>query len=315
VRCQPSGNEETGALERLRAPTSPSKLSATRSFSPVSGSTCTFDQLAFRRRLGRRELELDRQQPAGDIGAQLADQLLEQREGFGLVLVERVALAVAAQANDVLEVVEVGQVLAPLLVDHAQQEVLLHLAHLRRGEQLLAIGGARVGGVLDALEDLVRADAFLGRPGGDRQVEAQHILHLEGQGMDVPLVGVGLRRHQPHDHLVDGVAAELVDDLRQVFRQHELGALLEHSFALVVHDVVVLEQVLADLVVALLDPSLGGGDGPVQPLVGDGLVFLHPEGAHDRIEALAGEDAQQVVLAGEEELGVAGVALAAGASA
>ena len=52
------------------------------------------------------------------------------------------------------------------------------------------------------------------------------------------------------------------------------GALLEHRLALVVDDVVVLQQVLADLVVALLDPLLGGGDGAVQPLVGDRLAFL-----------------------------------------
>ena len=39
------------------------------------------------------------------------------------------------------------------------------------------------------------------------------------------------------------------------------------------------------------------------------------EGAHDRVQPLAGEDAQEVVLAGEEELGDARVALAAGAAA
>jgi hypothetical protein len=55
---------------------------------------------------------------------------------------------------------------------------------------------------------------------------------------------------------------------------HELLALLEHGLALVVDHVVVLQQVLADLVVALLDLALGGGDGAVQPLVGDRLAFL-----------------------------------------
>ncbi len=53
----------------------------------------------------------------------------------------------------------------------------------------------------------------------------------------------------------------------------------------------------------------------VQPLVGDRLAFLDAEGAHDRVQALAGEDAQQVVLARQEELRVAGVALTAGAAA
>ena len=37
--------------------------------------------------------------------------------------------------------------------------------------------------------------------------------------------------------------------------------------------------------------ALGGGDGRVQPLVGDRLAFLDAKGAHDPVEALAGEDA------------------------
>ena len=79
-------------------------------------------------------------------------------------------------------------------------------------------------------------------------------------------------------------------------------ALFEHRLALVVDHVVVLEQVLADLVVALLDAFLGGGDGAVEPAVGDGLALFHAEGAHDGVQPLAGEDAQQVVLARQEEL-------------
>ena len=113
------------------------------------------------------------------------------------------------------------------------------------------------------------------------------------------------------DQVGDGVAAHLGDHVGQVGLAHELGALLEDRLALVVDHVVVLEEVLADLVVPLLDALLGRGDGVVQPLVGDGLAVLHAEGAHDGVEALAGEDAQQVVLAGQEELGPAGISLAA----
>jgi len=81
------------------------------------------------------------------------------------------------------------------------------------------------------------------------------------------------------------------------------------------HDVVVFQQVLADVVVAGLDPLLRGLDGAVQPGVGDGLALGHAEAAHDGVQAVAGEDAQQVVLAGQEEFRHAGVALTAGAAA
>ena len=43
--------------------------------------------------------------------------------------------------------------------------------------------------------------------------------------------------------------------------------------------------------------------------MGDRLAFLDAEGAHDRVQPLAGEDAQQIVLAAHEELRAAGIAL------
>ena len=79
------------------------------------------------------------------------------------------------------------------------------------------------------------------------------------------------------DQVGDHVVAEFADQFRQVRRVHELLALLEHGLALVVHDVVVLQQVLADVVVAGLDPLLGGLDGAVQPGVADGLALGHAQ--------------------------------------
>ena len=55
--------------------------------------------------------------------AQLVQQRLEQVEGLGLVLVQRIALAVAAQADPFLEVVERVEVVLPLLVDDLQRQV------------------------------------------------------------------------------------------------------------------------------------------------------------------------------------------------
>ncbi len=54
---------------------------------------------------------------------------LEELVALLLVLVERVALAVAAQADALLEVVEGEQVVLPGVVDDAQQDVALEEAH------------------------------------------------------------------------------------------------------------------------------------------------------------------------------------------
>ena len=97
--------------------------------------------------------------------------------------------------------------------------------------------------------------------------------------------------------------------------RHELAALLEHDLALVVHDVVVFQDVLADVEVARLDLLLRLLDRLVDPGMDDRLVLLEAELLQHAVHALGAEDAHQVVLQRQEELRAAGVALAAGAAA
>ena len=56
-------------------------------------------------------------QGAGDLLAQIRKHGLEQLEALRLVLVERIALAVAAQADDTAQVLHRNQVLAPEMVE------------------------------------------------------------------------------------------------------------------------------------------------------------------------------------------------------
>ncbi len=87
------------------------------------------------------------------------------------------------------------------------------------------------------------------------------------------------------------------------------------DLALLVHDVVVLEQVFADVEVVGLDLVLGVGDGAGDQAVLDGLALFHAEAGHQSLNALGAEDAQQVVFQRQEEARRAGIALAAGAAA
>ena len=105
--------------------------------------------------------------------AQLIEQRLEQVEGLGLVLVQRIALAIAAQADDAAQVVQMDQMLAPLHVDHLQQELLLEATGLLGADLLHPLARARVGGGDDALLDLLVGHAFLGRPLMQRQLQAE----------------------------------------------------------------------------------------------------------------------------------------------
>ena len=92
-------------------------------------------------------------------------------------------------------------------------------------------------------------------------------------------------------------------------------ALLEDHLALVVQHVVEFQDVLADLEVARFDLLLRLFQGLVDPGMGDRFALLQAEARQHRIHALRSEDAHQIVLQAEEELGGAGVALAARAAA
>ena len=106
-----------------------------------------------------------------------------------------------------------------------------------------------------------------------------------------------------------------VDDLGHRIHLHPFDALIEDDLALVVGDVVELEQVLADVEVAGLDLLLRLFERLVDPGMDDRLVLLEPEALEHAVQLVGPEDAHQVVFERQEELGMAGVALASGAAA
>ena len=101
-----------------------------------------------------------------------------------------------------------------------------------------------------------------------------------------------------------------------VFGRHQLGALLVDDLALVVGDVVVLEQVLAGVEVVRLDLALRALDLLRQHAALDHLAFLHAGGLQPALGALGiAEDAHQVVFERQIEAARARIALAAGTAA
>ena len=73
------------------------------------------------------------------------------------------------------------------------------------------------------------------------------------------------------------------------------------DLALLVEDVVVLEEVLADVEVVRLDLLLRVADGARDEAVLDRHALLHAEPLHQALHAVGAEDAQQVVLEREVE--------------
>ena len=95
----------------------------------------------------------------------------------------------------------------------------------------------------------------------------------------------------------------------------QLAAQAVDRLALLVHDVVVLEQVFARFEVLRFDGFLRALDALGDHLRLDGHALFHAQPLQQGADPLLGEDAHQVVFEGEIEARLAGIALAAGAAA
>ena len=100
--------------------------------------------------------------------------------------------------------------------------------------------------------DLLVGDALLLGPLVDRQIDGEQRV-ASRQPLGVPLLGVGLFGDVPRDKLAHDLMAQVRDGLVDVVVGHDVDALVEDDLALVVHHVVVLKDLLADVEVARLD--------------------------------------------------------------
>ena len=143
------------------------------SFSPVAGSRCCANIGGSS--AGSRLLEhhLDAHELARHLLAQMADEVVEELERLRLVLVQRIALGIAAPADDLAQVVEGHEMLAPEMVEALQQDLLLDIGHDLGRVRLDALRVGLVGGLAEALADLLVGDALFLGPFLDRQVEVE----------------------------------------------------------------------------------------------------------------------------------------------
>src|SRR6266545_11277 len=267
------------------------------------------------RLLGLGGLELRVEQREHDLPADLRAELLEHDVALVAILHERVLLRHRAQVDALAEVVHRVEVLAPPLVDDLEDHEALELAH-QLGAELLLLRLVLVPRILLELlgERLARDVPEVLFELGDGDLRLVQGGHLLDESLEVPFLGVlllGELRDGALDHLVDPLA----DLLGHVLAGQHLPALLVDLLALDVHHVVVLEDVLPGDEVLLLDLLLGALDLVGEDLRLHRLVRRDLEALHDPLDPVAGEEADQVVLAGEVEAGLARVALAARAAA
>ena len=206
--------------------------------------------------------------------------------------------------------------LHPVLIHHAQEDDTLQLAH-DGGRDLRFLLGVVVGGgfreqVGEVLLGhgpellLVELHGVLG------EVDALHATQQVAAGGHVQM----LRAHKGGVHQIgDGAVHHVHDDALDIHAVQHLLALAVDDLALLVHDIVILQHGLTGLEVAALHGGLGLLDGAGEQLVLDGGVLVDVHALHEGGDAVAAEQAHEVVLQRDVEPRLAGVALTAGTAA
>ena len=122
--------------------------------------------------------------------------------------------------------------------------------------------------------------------GLQRGLEARH----------VPLLLHGFFGHELAENVCDDAGAQPRHQGRNVFCIKNLVSLRVDFLALVVGDIIVLEQLLADVEVPRLDLPLRALDRAGHHGMLDRLAFGHLQHHHDPVDAVAGEDPEQRIL-------------------
>ncbi|OJH20039.1 hypothetical protein BLX88_04660, partial [Bacillus obstructivus] len=117
-----------------------------------------------------------------------------------------------------------------------------------------------------------------------------------------PLFGIGAFRGMTLDQVIDHVFAHFRGGLAQIRAVHQFETLFEDHLALIIHHVIVFQEVLADVEVAGFDLLLRLFQGLVDPGMDDGLVFLQAQLLQHAVHALGTENAHEIVLQRQEEL-------------
>ena len=235
--------------------------------------------------------------PPQDLLVDPVHEGLEHLERLFLVLDQGIALAVAAQADAFLQVVERVEVVLPLRVHDLQHDHALVEEHQLRPDLplLLLVEGLDAG-----VEGLLHLHAAQSPELVQGHVEPVGLLEGEAQPVVVPLVGV-LSAHVGLEVPLEHFPGQAQDVLAGVLALQDHAAHVVDGRALLVHHVVVLEQVLADGEVLRLHLLLRAldrlGDHPVL----DGDALLHAQLQHQAADAVGAEDAHEVVFQREVE--------------
>ena len=188
--------------------------------------------------------------------------------------------------------------LAPVRVEHLHHHTLLDVTE-RFHAHLLFLGGILRPQQVDHM--VYQIDALAGGILGHEHLHIHVHAKIVAQGIgctsQVPLRFNGLGRDMCRDGVGDDFAAEVPNNLGNLGRLLQLEALGVNHLALIVGDVVVLQQVLAKVEVVRLHLALGTLDLASEQRTFDSFARTHAHARQQRLHTLrVPEDTHEVVF-------------------
>ena len=269
-------------------------------------------------------LHLDVEQEADRLLLEPVEHADEHVVALALVLHQRIALRHGPQADALLEVVHLVEMLAPFAVQHIEQHVALELSHGIRAGDRGDLGFARGIGLFGVRNQQVEeflAGQFAGlaeRIGVDQivMVDTHRVQRPQRtpQLLEVPVLDVALGGGAV-DIGGDDIDQHVVGLLLQILTLEDPTALGVDDHALLVHHLVVLEHVLADLEVLLLDLGLRTLDRPGHHLGFNRNIIGQVEPGQQRLQGGPVEPLHEFVTQRQVEPRLTRVTLTTGAPA
>jgi hypothetical protein len=111
------------------------------------------------------------------------------------------------------------------------------------------------------------------------------------------------------------IADHLHNRVFQTFAGQGFPALPVNHLPLLVHDIIILDQLFAYVEIVSFNLGLGVFNGPADHVVFDGLSLLHAQFLHDAGDAFAAEYAQKIIFKGQIKSRRTGIPLPAGPTA
>ena len=242
-------------------------------------------------------LDTHRHQRAGDGVFDGIQHLPEQLKRLALVFLLGLLLGVAAQMDALAQVVQGAKVVTPMRINGLQQDHALKPGEVLGTDLLHLAGKQGVGDFHHVFEDVLIGHGLrLGHRSHQIKTDLPVGLQSTLQPGQVPLLFHRLVRHVLAHQIGDSAFTQRRHLGIQIDGIQDRVALLINHFALVVGDVVVLQQLLAHVEIACLHLALRALDAASDHARLNRFALGHVQALHDGLDAIAREDAHQRVV-------------------